>query len=67
MQLIISQPTPDRALYNQVKRDILEAINEIRKRDPDFATHLDKNILFDDLAMTFQYVGDVQFDFGDLQ
>ncbi len=48
----------DRNTYEGIKREIKKAIESIRAKSPEAAEYLDKNIVMDDVKMTFAYTGD---------
>ena len=48
----------ERRQYEEIKSDILDAIEAIRSTMPDAAKYLIDNLIMDDANMTFCYTGD---------
>ena len=49
--------TDERALFNRVKQEILASVESIRKASPEAAEYLEKHLVMDEEAMTFEYTG----------
>ena len=48
----------ERAQFNQVKREMLAAIESMRKALPEAAEYFEQHLVIDEEAMTFKYTGD---------
>ena len=48
----------ERAQFNQVKREMLAAIESMRKALPEAAEYFEQHLVIDEEAMTFTYTGD---------
>ena len=48
----------ERASFNRVRQEILSCIESMRKASPEAAEYLEKHLVMDEEAMTFEYPGD---------
>lgn len=56
----------ERPMYEEIKRDLADAIAQIRARCPDAADYLSAHIEYDDDAMTIRYTGDVRIQIREI-
>jgi len=51
----------DEDIHNHVKTEIAKAIEQIRKKDPELAKHLEDNIVIDEAKKTVSYIGEIDW------
>ena len=51
----------DRAVFNDIKRQISLLIEEVRQEAPEAAAYLEEHMVMDEKALTFCYTGDDRF------